>query len=426
MDMEADLGIDSIKRVEILGAMQEKYPQLPAIDPAALSDMRTLEQIIHYMTSTAPQSDHTEPAPTAVPHVSETKVVLSQGSAISSNELKDTLIAIVSEKTGYPSEMLETDMDMEADLGIDSIKRVEILGAMQEKFPELPSVEAAALSEMHTLQQIIDAFSGLDLAAGKNQENNSQNDEIASLEESPLPRGYVNLKAIPLPDRLNVNLPKETFTLLTNDGTGLTPNVALNLIREGHKVAVLRLAGISPNGSQPLPDGIDSIDLKDNSETTLTEALNSLKSKHGRISVLIHLDPTRAGNSSLSAHEQTILKSVFLLAKHVAGDLSESALKGFSAFMTVTHLDGQFGLSQDNSSDPVSGGLFGLTKTVSLEWDDVFCRAVDLKPGLDDKTSAEMVVNELYDPNRLLTETGYTELDRFTLVVEQPVVEGAV
>jgi acyl carrier protein len=42
---------------------------------------------------------------------------------------------IVSEKTGYPSEMLELDMDMEADLGIDSIKRVEILGAMRNVYP---------------------------------------------------------------------------------------------------------------------------------------------------------------------------------------------------------------------------------------------------------------------------------------------------
>ena len=50
-------------------------------------------------------------------------------------------------------------MDMEADLGIDSIKRVEILGAMQEKYPELPQADAAVLAELHTLQQIMDSFS---------------------------------------------------------------------------------------------------------------------------------------------------------------------------------------------------------------------------------------------------------------------------
>ena len=50
--------------------------------------------------------------------------------------LKQSLLEVVSEKTGYPTEMLDLGMDMEADLGIDSIKRVEILGAMQEKYPE--------------------------------------------------------------------------------------------------------------------------------------------------------------------------------------------------------------------------------------------------------------------------------------------------
>lgn len=35
--------------------------------------------------------------------------------------------------------MLELTMDIEADLGIDSIKRVEILGALLELYPDLPS-----------------------------------------------------------------------------------------------------------------------------------------------------------------------------------------------------------------------------------------------------------------------------------------------
>ncbi|MFO0659219.1 MAG: phosphopantetheine-binding protein [Polyangiaceae bacterium] len=39
------------------------------------------------------------------------------------------MLTIVAEKTGYPAEMLGADMELEADLGIDSIKRVEILAA---------------------------------------------------------------------------------------------------------------------------------------------------------------------------------------------------------------------------------------------------------------------------------------------------------
>ena len=46
------------------------------------------------------------------------------------------LLEVVSEKTGYPTEMLELSMELDADLGIDSIKRVEILSALQERLPD--------------------------------------------------------------------------------------------------------------------------------------------------------------------------------------------------------------------------------------------------------------------------------------------------
>ena len=68
------------------------------------------------------------------------------------------MMAIVSEKTGYPQEMLELGMDMESDLGIDSIKRVEILGAVQDKIPALPEVPGDELAEMRTLGEIVVAY----------------------------------------------------------------------------------------------------------------------------------------------------------------------------------------------------------------------------------------------------------------------------
>ena len=77
---------------------------------------------------------------------------------ISSEELErltESLLTVVSDKTGYPSQMLELEMDMEADLGIDSIKRVEIMGAMQELYPDLPPFNPEELAELRTLGQII-------------------------------------------------------------------------------------------------------------------------------------------------------------------------------------------------------------------------------------------------------------------------------
>jgi acyl transferase domain-containing protein len=46
--------------------------------------------------------------------------------------LRTVLLKVVSERTGYPEEMLDFDQDLEADLGIDSIKRVEIFGALRD------------------------------------------------------------------------------------------------------------------------------------------------------------------------------------------------------------------------------------------------------------------------------------------------------
>jgi hypothetical protein len=64
--------------------------------------------------------------------------------------------------------------------------------------------------------------------------------------------------------------------------------------------------------------------------------------------------------------------------------------------------------------------LFGLTKTLNLEWDDVFCRAIDLQPGMDADLAAEHIVAELSDPNRLLSEVAYSENGRYTLEVQIP------
>ena len=40
------------------------------------------------------------------------------------------VVSIVSERTGYPLETLGLDLDLEADLSIDSIKRIEIIGEL--------------------------------------------------------------------------------------------------------------------------------------------------------------------------------------------------------------------------------------------------------------------------------------------------------
>src|SRR5439155_641944 len=74
--------------------------------------------------------------------------------------VEGVLLAVVAEKTGYPPEMLELDMALDADLGIDSIKRVEFLSALQEQLPQAPVVKPEHLGTLHTLRQIAAFLAG--------------------------------------------------------------------------------------------------------------------------------------------------------------------------------------------------------------------------------------------------------------------------
>ncbi len=74
--------------------------------------------------------------------------------------LTDLLRQLVHERTGYPLEMLDTQLDLEADLGIDSIKRVEILGSLRDARPDLNlSADGRVMDDLaraRTLGQIVE------------------------------------------------------------------------------------------------------------------------------------------------------------------------------------------------------------------------------------------------------------------------------
>lgn len=72
-----------------------------------------------------------------------------------SPRFESVLLEVVARLTGYPMHMIELDLDMEADLGIDSIKRLEILAAAQERCPDMRSVDSQYLGSLRTLRDII-------------------------------------------------------------------------------------------------------------------------------------------------------------------------------------------------------------------------------------------------------------------------------
>ena len=164
--MEADLGIDSIKRVEIFGAITEQSDKLTDINPNDLTELRTLQEIVDYISAKAGISATAEPSAAPVAQAAVSVEVIATAIAetpaspsVGNAEMLDLMLSVVADKTGYPAEMLELSMDMEADLGIDSIKRVEIFGAITEQSDKLTDINPNDLTELRTLQEIVDYIS---------------------------------------------------------------------------------------------------------------------------------------------------------------------------------------------------------------------------------------------------------------------------
>src|SRR5208283_4969664 len=49
-----------------------------------------------------------------------------------SDPVKERVLALVVEKTGYPQDMLDLELDLEADLGVDTVKQAELLASVRE------------------------------------------------------------------------------------------------------------------------------------------------------------------------------------------------------------------------------------------------------------------------------------------------------
>ncbi|MFT5452812.1 MAG: polyketide-type polyunsaturated fatty acid synthase PfaA, partial [Enterobacterales bacterium] len=415
MDMEADLGIDSIKRVEILGAVQELIPDLPELNPEDLAELRTLGEIVDYMTSKA--ASVSAPISTAVtsPATTTTEESIVASTAVSPELFTKNLMIVVAEKTGYPAEMLELDMDMEADLGIDSIKRVEILGAVQDSMEGLPEVEPETLAEMRTLGEIVAIFSTTAVSDKAVSTASPSTKEVLSesSENKPAPSATVAIKRLSSVNTIEQNV-NGSNVLIVDDGTGSTVKVAANLIKEGWNVTAIKPSWVTSTSKKAFPKAVKVTELT----TVDDEAVQSIINQAGNLSAVIYM---QAKNSitgiEYPEHAKQGLMLAFLLAKHC--NLNKAAATtSRPSFMVVTR-QGSLGFESDeHNTDLVQGGLNGLVKTLSHEWPEVFCRTVDVSSKLGIEKVATIVTDELLDTDNELVEVAHDKIGRLTLIGE--------
>ncbi len=82
------------------------------------------------------------------------KIGEAQEPSAQEDAVAQQVMALVAEKTGYPQDMLDLDLDLEADLGIDTVKQAETFAAIRETFA-IPFQESLNLRDYPTLAAVI-------------------------------------------------------------------------------------------------------------------------------------------------------------------------------------------------------------------------------------------------------------------------------
>ena len=101
-----------------------------------------------------------------------------QTSKVTASDLRNVLLDAICEVTGYPAEVISPDLDLEADLGIDSVKQMQALGTVAEQIGVQP--ESLDLSQAHTLHQIVDCIKQAAASSGLQKEEQTNTEEFHS------------------------------------------------------------------------------------------------------------------------------------------------------------------------------------------------------------------------------------------------------
>jgi NADP-dependent 3-hydroxy acid dehydrogenase YdfG len=274
-------------------------------------------------------------------------------------DLARLLLEVVSEKTGYPIEMLDLSMMMEADLGIDSIKRVQILSAIQDRVPGLPEVDTQQLAGLTTLGAILASMQPPEAVASRpvtaaTPEAAPAHDTSARDVTRAISTRRSAVRIVPAP-RTSFAVPGlySGTIVVTDEGTGVAQALVSALSRRGLRAEV----------SGTLPDAASSVIFLGGLRpvTTVEEAL-------------------------------AVNREAFDLARAIAARMQASR----GVFVTVQDTGGGWGASEAIGVRAWLAGIGALAKTAALEWPRATVKAIDVdRHHRDVEAIAAAIVEEL-------------------------------
>ena len=435
LDLEADLGIDTVKQAEMFAAIREMY-DIPRDESRKLRDYPTLAHVIRFVLEKRPElaaeasAPATTPAAVAVPvAVAVSAPAAPAAVPVQDDPVKDKVLEIVAEKTGYPKDMLDLDLDLEADLGIDTVKQAEMFAAVRAAY-NIPRDENLKLRDFPTLAHVIkfaqDRVAPAAPAPAPAPEIRgvvSPREEAAAAPAAltPAKPGLASFEAAnSIPRRVPVPSLRPPLQLCKQTGVSLAA---------GRRVVIMPdLGGVADALTERLQAfGVEVLRIDREADAqALDENLKAWLAGGGIHGVywlpaldhegeLFEMD-SEAWRSAIRVR----LKSFYLTLRTLYEQIAPTG----TFLVSATRLGGQHGYDPAGAFAPLGGAVAGITKTYKRERKDTLVKVADFEAGCAAKHVAELLIEEtLRDPGAV--EIGYKQGERWTISLqEQPAADG--
>jgi|CXWL01.1.fsa_nt_gi acyl transferase domain-containing protein/NAD(P)H-dependent flavin oxidoreductase YrpB (nitropropane dioxygenase family)/NAD(P)-dependent dehydrogenase (short-subunit alcohol dehydrogenase family) len=299
------------------------------------------------------------------------------------------LAHIVGDRTGYAQEVIGVDLDLEADLGVDSIKRIEILATFAGGFAEPDSrrlqAELDRLTRLRTLRAIATA------AAAALARATADGDAATAHPDGACPRFVVTPVLAPATGSRPRSL--SGLHLVTMDGRGIGRRVADALALHGAQVAE-----------------IASEDLL--ADDRLVVRVAQLREQWGPVRGIVHLAALgrTAAAEGWRGELRAVSRSLFALLKSTAADL---VVEPSSVVLAATALGGSWGRDGCRPGAELAAACHGLLRSFEREHPAVSGVVVDVDDSRPEGDLARELVDEYLAADE--REVGYRDGRRWTL-----------
>ncbi|MCS6839227.1 MAG: SDR family NAD(P)-dependent oxidoreductase, partial [Roseiflexus sp.] len=322
------------------------------------------------------------------------------------------------------------DLDLEADLGVDTVKQAETFAAIREAFG-IERIENLKLRDYPTLRHVINFVyerrpdlkpSAAPAPALAEPVETSARPAPAA----PAPAAQPAVTLMPLenadmvPRRVVVPALRPAIDLCKPTGVTLDGNtrVVVMMDRGGVGKALLNRLEKRGVGTLVIEEPPSAEELEQRLKGWLAEG-----PIHG-VYWLTALDVEPAIEEMDLATWRELnrvrVKNLYLTLRTLY-----DTLVGPGAFLVVaTRLGGLHGYGPEGASAPLGGAVVGCAKSYKRERQDILVKAVDFEPGRKTAEPADLLIAEtLFDPG--VVEVGYRDSLRYTVTFEErPAADG--